>query len=104
MTNCFRGGSRNFTIGMVGDSVSKRNTRKTGEMQKGRKVLDLPTAHRVEKAHNTINGDPIDRYKLSEGKREAWKRASGRLTGLIPHGQDGETLSDYITRKRHEGK
>lgn len=45
-----------------------------------------------------------DRYRTSEPQREAWKRASGRLTGLIPHGDDGETLSEYIARKRREGR
>jgi hypothetical protein len=49
-------------------------------------------------------GDDDDLYRISEPQREAWKRASGRLTGLIPHGTDGETLSEYIARKRREEK
>jgi hypothetical protein len=52
-----------------------------------------------------FNGDPkknsID-YHITDEQREAWKRAVGRLTGKIPHGEDGETLSEYISRKRDE--
>jgi hypothetical protein len=47
---------------------------------------------------NNVSSD----YRITDEQREAWKRASGRLTGLIPHGRDGETLSEYITRKRWE--
>lgn len=46
----------------------------------------------------------MEGYRLSQNKRDAWKRASGRLTGVIPHGQDGETLSEYISRKGLEEK
>jgi hypothetical protein len=51
--------------------------------------------------HQSLIDDGL--YRISESQREAWKRANGRLTGLIPHGDDGETLSEYIARKRREG-
>jgi hypothetical protein len=78
---------------MVGGSGqgSKRTRR--------RKVIHLASVMTRE----TSMG-PIERYRLSQKQRESWKRTSGCLTGKIPHGLDGETLSDYITRKRQEEK
>jgi hypothetical protein len=63
----------------------------------GKKVIRMETLQERE-----IKG--LERYRLTQKQREAWKRACGRLTGLIPHGNDGETLSEYIVRKRAEEK
>jgi len=49
-----------------------------------------------------VHTEPIERYRIRHSEIEAWKRTSGLLTGKIPYGDDGETLSEYIHRKRAE--
>lgn len=44
----------------------------------------------------------LESYRTSEKAKEAWKKSIGSLTDVIPHGEDGESLTEYIERKRKE--
>lgn len=53
------------------------------------KTLEMPKAN-------------LEKYRMSEAAKEAWKKTAGSLTGKIPYGENGESLTDYISRKRDE--
>lgn len=42
--------------------------------------------------------------RMSDEARQGWKMTAGVLTDEVPHGVDGETVSDYISRMRYEEK
>lgn len=70
----------------------KKESPHTGSKKKGTDMEAVKTKY----------GEPIERYRISDEQKAAWRSVMGCLTRKIPHGSDGETLSEYISRKRHE--
>jgi hypothetical protein len=57
-----------------------------------------------KKAISSLDRALLDMQAMRNGEKEkrAWKKTKGSLTGLVLYGEDGETLSEYISRKRYE--
>ncbi|QQE77752.1 hypothetical protein [Alicyclobacillus sp. SO9] len=65
-------------------------------------VNDMSPVEEIVKSDRTFGRRTPPKHKITEEARKAWIRTSGSLKGKVPHGDDDESVSEYITRKREE--